>query len=275
MQHMKYKMLNRIIKVLEYVLIFVLVCCSIFILNGTIEKIFVNKEIRDFKERGEYVGTETINGQNVKMYLVKAKYDYEDVSRPSFNKVEKYGVIKYYLGSKTDITITSRNPLRMVDSGLIRDIAGFFSNNFYIGHATINITDDGSKYIESVGNLGSNNGVLESYNSWVDTEIRGGDDTNRIVGLRLKNTTEEIRDNIAKEVQSKVGLEYNFNFFIPKKDKYYCTDLISRTTKKYGIDINYDGMFSIGNDIILSKNTYLIFYIDRVSRGNFEFYYLG
>ena len=92
MQHMKYKMLNRIIKVLEYVLIFVLVCCSIFILNGTIEKIFVNKEIRDFKERGEYVGTETINGQNVKMYLVKAKYDYEDVSRPSFNKVEKYGV---------------------------------------------------------------------------------------------------------------------------------------------------------------------------------------
>lgn len=275
MQHMKYKMLNRIMKVLEYVLIFVLVCCSIFILNGTIEKIFVNKEIRDFKERGEYVGTETINGQNVKMYLVKAKYDYEDVSRPSFNKVEKYGVIKYYLGSKADITITSRNPLRMVDSGLIRDIVGFFSNNFYIGHATINITDDGSKYIESVGNLGSNNGVLESYNSWVDTEIRGGDDTNRIVGLRLKNTTEEIRDNIAKEVQSKVGLEYNFNFFIPKKDKYYCTDLISRTTKKYGIDINYDGMFSIGNDIILSKNTYLIFYIDRVSRGNFEFYYLG
>jgi len=275
MQHMKYKMLNRIIKVLEYVLIFVLVCCSIFILNGTIEKIFVNKEIRDFKERGEYVGTETINGQNVKMYLVKAKYDYEDVSRPSFNKVEKYGVIKYYLGSKTDITITSRNPLRMVDSGLIRDIAGFFSNNFYIGHATINITDDGSKYIESVGNLGSNNGVLESYNSWVDTEIRGGDDTNRIVGLRLKNTTEEIRENIAKEVQSKVGMEYNFNFFIHKKDKYYCTDLISRTTKKYGIDINYDGMFSIGNDIILSKNTYLIFYIDRVSRGNFEFYYLG
>ena len=73
-----------------------------------------------------------------------------------------------------------------------------FSNNFYIGHATINITDDGSKYIESVGNLGSNNGVLESYNSWVDTEIRGGDDTNRIVGLRLKNTTEEIREEVYK-----------------------------------------------------------------------------
>lgn len=272
---MSFKIFFRVMKIFECLLIFVLIICSLFIINGFVEKVAVTNEIKEFKDRGEYQFTEIINGQEVKIYKVSPMYDYEDVSRDVFNKVENYGVVNYYLGSKTDITITARNPLRNVSSAVVREFVGFFSNNFYIGHATMNTTDDGSKYIESVGNSFEDNMVREEKNTWINTEVRSGDDTNRFLGLRLKNTTEEIRNEIVEELRTKIGLKYNFNFFVNHPNKYYCTDLLSRSTKKSGIDINYDGFFSIGNDIILSKNTYLIFYVDRIENGLFELYYLG
>lgn len=164
--------------------------------------------------------------------------------------------------------------MRFSDSAIIRDICGFFSNQFYCGHATFNTTDDGSKYIESIGNA-KINGVIESNNTWIKTEIRASDKTNRIVGLRIKNTTEEIREKMVEDILEKEGCEYNYNFLIPYKNKYYCTDLITRTAEKYGIDMNYDGFISIGNDIIISDQTYYIFYIECIEKGIFNFYYLS
>ena len=102
--------------------------------------------------------------------------------------------------------------MRNASLGIVRDVCGFFANNFYLGHATMNMTENGDEYIESVGN-GIDNCVKISSNSWVATEIRGGYDTNRIVGLRLKNTTSSQRDDIVNELYSKVGCEYNYNFF--------------------------------------------------------------
>ena len=61
----------------------------------------------------------------------------------------------------------------------------------------------------------------------------------------------------------------------PHKDKYYCTDLITRSLYKFGIDLNYDNFFAIGNDLILSDETYLIFYIECDSEGVFSVYYLS
>ena len=268
----KYTIFIRIYKVLNILLLVVFVAVYIFIANGFIEKAIVNKEIEDFKNRGIYIEHRVINKQVVKMYKVVKKYDYEDTSRPVYTYIKS--IDDYYLGSKTDITITSRNPMRNAEMALVRETCGFFANNFYLGHATMNITDDGSEYIESVGN-NVDNKVIISPNTWIKTEVRGGDDTNRIVGLRLKNTTNEIRDKIVDSLVEKVGCEYNYNFFIPYKDKYYCTDLLTRTLSEHNYNINYDGMFAIGNDIILDNETYLIYYIERVESGVFEFYYLS
>ena len=269
---MKINIILKMYKVFNIIMLLLLVLVYIFLANGFIEKTIVNKEIERFKERGVYVEDRIINKQTVKMYKVVKKYDYEDVSRPSFTYDDFLD--DYNLGSKTDITITSRNPMRTANLTIVRDVCGFFSNNFYLGHATINVTDDGSKYVESVGN-GTDNCVLLSVNSWIMTEVRAGDDTNRILGLRLKNTTENQRNEIVDELLSKVGCEYNYNFIYPTKDKYYCTDLITRVLKNHGINLNYDGFFAIGNDIILDNDTYLIYYINRIENGIFEFYYLS
>lgn len=267
----KYKIMLRIYKILNILLTVIFIAIYIFLANGFIEKAIVNKEIKEFKDRAIYVEDIIINKQTVKMYKVKKEYNYEDVSRPIYS-FEGYN--QYYLGSKTDITITSRNPMRNSELAIVRETCGFFANNFYLGHATMNITDNGSEYIESIGN-GIDNKVVISRNSWIETEIRGGDDTNRIVGLRIKNTTEDKRNAIVESLIQKVGCEYNYNFFIPYKNKYYCTDLLTRTLKEFNIDINYDGFFAIGNDIILDNDTYLIYYIERIEPGIFEFYYLS
>ncbi len=268
----KYKIMFAICKILNITLVVILIAVYIFLANGFIEKAIVNKEINNFKERGVYVEDLIINGQTVKMYKVVKAYDYEDTNRPIYTYLET--IDDYYLGSKTDITITSRNPMRMSDLAIVRETCGFFANNFYLGHATMNITENGSSYIEAVGN-GTDNRVKVSVNSWIATEIRGGEDTNRIVGLRIKNTTSDQRDAIVDDLLEKVDCEYNYNFFIPYKDKYYCTDLLTRTLSKHNIDLNYDGFFAIGNDIILDNDTYLIYYIERIENGMFEFYYLS
>lgn len=268
----KYRMIQKIYSFFNIILVTILIAVYVFITNGFIEKVIVNNEIKEFKERAVYVEDRVINKQTVKMYKVPKKYEYEDVTRPIYTYIES--IDDYYLGSKTDITLTSRNPMRNAELGIVRDVCGFFSNNFYLGHATMNITDDGSEYIESVGN-NIDNKVIVSPNTWIKTEVRGGDDTNRIVGLRIKNTNDELRNDIVDSLMNKVGCEYNYNFFIPYKNKYYCTDLLTRTLKEFSIDINYDGMFAIGNDIILDNETYLIYYIERVEEGVFEFYYLS
>ncbi len=268
----KVKILNRICFVLNIILSAVLIIIYIFLVNGFIEKGIVSKEINNFKERGEFTEQVIINMQKVNMYKVVKKYDYEDTSRPIYTFDFERQL--YYLGSKTDITITSRNPMRFSDSVLIKDVCAFFANNFYLGHATINVTEDGSYYVESIGNNVTNK-VEKNLNTWIDTEIRGADTTNKIVGLRLKNTTSEIRDKICESALNKVGSNYTFNFFIPPKDEYYCTNLISRTLDEHGIKINYDNCFAIGNDFIVSDETYLIFYIECDSDGIFSFYYLS
>jgi len=266
----RYKIFFKILKIFNFILIGVLIFVYVFLANGFIEKGIVTNEINEFKERGVFTEQIIINKQKVNMYKVIKKYEYEDISRPIY----EFDGYDYNLGSKTDITITSRNPMRHSDSALVKDVCGFFANNFYLGHATINVTDNGSHYVESIGN-GSSNKVEKNRNTWIDTEIRGKDVTNKIVGIRIKNTTAELRNQITEEVLDKVGCEYNYNFFFPHKDKYYCTDLITRSLYKFGIDLNYDNFFAIGNDLILSDETYLIFYIECDSEGVFSFYYLS
>ena len=59
------------------------------------------------------------------------------------------------------------------------------------------------------------------------------------------------------------------------KNKYYCTDLISRVLKKENIKTNYDSFYTTGNDLIVSNNTYIIFLCERVKDGFFNIYYLS
>ena len=271
---MKYKLFKlkfTLLRYFLYILMVILIGFFLFMANGIIEMKPVDLIINTFKERGIYEKSININNQKVNIYKVINKYDYEkNDTRTTFKNVDN----NYIIGSNLDIIITNRNPLRFESMAIVQDIGAFFSKNFYIGHATININDDGTELIESVGNMPSDNGVRKHQNDWLKTEISKSNDAQKIIGLRLKYLTKEIMSQINNSLESKVGLQYNYNLLLKKSNSYYCTDLITRTLEEYDIKINYDGLYPTGNDMIISNKTYPIFLCERSEKGMFNIYYL-
>lgn len=268
-----YKVKFTIIKYITLIMFIFMLLFILFLFNGLIEMAPANLILQSFKERGEYCETISINKQEVNIYTVIPKYDYEIAdTRTAFRKDSSYG---YYIGSNLDIIITNRNPLRFESMAIVRDFGNFFSKNFYIGHATINIADDGRKFIESVGNDNGNNGVRIKDNDWIYTEINIENDAQTIIGLRIKNLTLEKINKISDDLLKKVGLSYNYNFLINKRNSYYCTDLISRVLYSNGINIDYDYFYPTGNDFIISNNTFPIFICEKIEKGKFNIYYLS
>ena len=271
---MKYKLHKLRVWVVRTIitLLFVLfVWLGLFVANGFLERGAVNTILNEFKERGTYVKTIDIQGQTVDIYYVYPKYDYEDAESFVFDDSE---LSKHYIGSSTDIILTTRNPLRRYGTAIVRDIADIGAHYFFIGHATINVTDDGSEMIESVGNAIDGNGVRKVENTWIYTEVRYGNDAQKILGLRIKNLDNDQKERICTYVTDLIGKEYNYLLPLYVKNKYYCTDLISRTLIKEKININYDYFYTTGNDIIISDETYPIFLCERIEEGHFEIYYL-
>ncbi len=271
----KHKVINTynikftIIRYCLYIIMVFLFAFFIFMFNGLIEMKPVSIICNDFKERGEYEDRILINGQVVYLYKVNKIYDYEKTGN-TFHKEDN----NYYIGGKLDIIITNRNPLRRVPTAIVQDIGNFFSKNFYIGHATINISDDGKTLIESVGNDDGFRGVRIKENKWLD-EISSENDAQQIIGLRVKNVSNEVEDKIISDLKEKEGLKYNYNFLIHKNKSYYCTDLITRIFRKNGINIDYDCLYPTGNDLIISNNTYIFFVCERTKDGDFNIYYLS
>lgn len=264
-----YKIKFTIVKYCLFIVISFMFAFFVFMFNGLIEMKPVSIICNDFKERGEYEDRILINGQVIYLHKVNKKYDYEITSN-TFHKEDD----KYFIGGKLDIIITNRNPLRQVPMAIVQDVGGFFSRNFYVGHATVNISDDGKTLIESVGNDDGFKGVRIKENNWLD-EISSENDAQQIIGLRVKNISNEAVDQIINDLIDKEGLKYNYNFLIHKKNSFYCTDLITRTFKENGIKIDYDYMYPTGNDLIISNNTYIFFICERTKNGDFNIYYLS
>jgi len=245
---------SKLIKYLNQILFIIICLVLIFLGNGFYEKALINKKIEDFKARAVYIGDDKIRA-NVYYYKVLKKYDYEDTSRNTFD------IQRRIIGSKTDIIITNRNPMRGV---LILDpIVGFLAHNFFLGHSTINSTDDGSKIIEVLGNTGNPewDRVLENYNDWmlIEDSLQEKSESPIIIGLRVKGTTASQRDKMIEYARKQIGKGYNYTFLFNRINTFYCSDLVSRSIKHGGINVNYDHFVTTGNDMILSKNTYIFF----------------
>lgn len=262
---------KKMIKTLLYSLIIILSLALVFLINGYFEVVIVNNRINNFKERGVYQYTDDY----IKTYYYKVPkiYEYEDISRNIFDFDNRW------IGSKTDIIITNRNPMR--DNPTLAGIIGFLSTNFYVGHATINSNDSGSRMYEVVGNYSEpeDNVVRESFNSWLTVEeaLQDAGDSPMIIGLRIKGTTEEDRDKMIEYAENQEGKPYNFSFLFNRHKSFYCTDLVSRSTRSAGINVNYDYLATTGNDIIVSPNVYIIFIRETIVEDGvkkYNIYYL-
>jgi hypothetical protein len=245
--------MKKIYRAIRFILLLILALAIVFFVNSSFEIGFVNKKFSDFKNRGEAVNIDPDDTLTT-YYKVPKMYDYEDTSRT----VVDFENLK--LGSEADIILTNRNPLRMVPS--LKEPMDLMATNYFLGHASLNAYDD--MLYETLGNNidPSDDGVAYRRNSWLRSakNAKSEDEYPIIVALRIKNTTEETRNKMLEYAESKIGNTYNYTFVFNRTKTFYCTDLVSRASAYAGINLNYDYLATTGNDLILSKNVYIIFY---------------
>ena len=126
--------LKKIIKILNRLLLIILICFFIFLINGTFEHFVVQDRIEEFKARavGEPVKDEKI--ANTYYYRVPAR-EGEDTSRNIFNRERRI------IGAKADIIAQPQSFKKISD---ITELVAPFAKYFYLGHTSINSTEDGS-----------------------------------------------------------------------------------------------------------------------------------
>lgn len=285
--------------ILRFVKLFFILAISgaIYSLGVAIsENIQVNKEIEAFKARAQGIYTEeivTIKGveQIRRYYSVSRETSYElSDTRSVYQSTDRLE-----LGQKGDIFVSQDSPFPHIP------VIHQFISYYFGGHAAIH-TGEGT-FVEAVGFPDSDESLWDimthpgnkphdystvigesSNNYWLDPTYRsssdkaypyfGRDYRQDFVGLRVKNVTSNQIDGAVDFARDKVGTAlYNFWFFLDMKYKYYCTDLVSRAyqdvmipshkQRLYSKTMNDDGFITSVNDMILSKDTYIIFYVEN------------
>lgn len=293
-------------KVLKTLLILILMGMIYSLGIAVAENIQVDRAIQNFKERSTFVEEVTIeyslgNYQTRRYHKVsrETSYELEDTRSVFYNDTKKF------LGQKGDIFLSQQSPFPY------NAWAHLFISYYFGGHAAIN--DGNNRFVEAVGFPEADETILDfilhpgdqphnfsatvsnSYsNYWLNPVYRSESDPeypyygnkyrNEFVGLRVKHITAEQIDGAVSYAQSKVDKNlYNFLFFLDMEYKYYCTDLVSRAYQRvmveenkqrnYSRALNDDRFITSVNDLILSDETYIIFYVEVID-DIWHIYYL-
>ncbi len=273
---------------------------------ATYENIAVNHMVNAFKARSTFEYQEAFEYypgviQNRVYYKVSRETSWElNDSRSVF-----YDSDRKFLGQKGDVFLSQHSPFPSVPI-----IHPWINYNFG-GHAAIN--NGNNRFIEAVGFPGPGETILDfifhpgdqphdftatvnvtNTNYWLNPNFRydnhpdypfyGSYYRNEFFGVRVKDITMDQIDGAVDYANDKVDKNlYNFTFFLDLKHKYYCTDLVSRAYQSVMLDerdqrlyaraLNDDRFITSVNDIILSQDTYLIFYVE-ITNGDIHIYYL-
>lgn len=230
--------------------------------QASYENIDIKIELKEFMSRGVYDESEST--ATVKYYKVENNVDEE-----SYTYYEGYS----YAGAPGDIIVGLRSPFPnypIVDPLVTFLFGGHAAFCCYPYDDYANTID----YSECLETLGMNGDYSLDC---VSTEIRDywddADYRDNYIGLKVK-ATEEQKKEAFNYVVSSLGDHYNYTFIFNQKDTYYCTDLISRSYEKVGINLNHDLLGSTVHDLIVSSNTYISIYNYIDKNGIRHIYYL-
>lgn len=279
-------------------LVILILAAGVFTLGKAVTKdILVNVEINNFKDRAIFEYEENFEYQfNVyqtrRYYKVPRETSYEKSdSRSVF-----YDDSRKYLGQTGDIFLSQESPFP--DRLFIHQ----FISYYFGGHAAIK--NESNQFIEAVGFPDDDETLLDiirhpgdqphDYSVTVNktsgnyflnprhrTELNpfyedfGTYYRKEFIGLRVKNITEEQIAGAVAYADATVDKNlYNFLFFLDMEYKYYCTDLVSRAyqdvmvpveeQKNYAKALNDDRFITSVNDIILSEESYISFYVEII-----------
>ncbi len=223
---------------------FSLLFCSLGLLtlDAVTENIIVDNMIKEFINNSVEVGSHnrfTFYEVNIEEKLTTPSVSFLDNGNP-------------HVATKGDIFVLRES---LVD---VLPYSVEFITFYFGGHAGIIYDEDYILETTGMEPIPENNAVIKYSNNVLFRPERV--DT---VGLRVKGTDEEIE--IASEyAYSTIGTMYNYSFVFNRKNSYYCTDLVSRSFgKEAGLDfdLDKDGIAVSTNDLILSDDTFITFYM--------------
>lgn len=310
---MKKKVFRRIKKLFKFVIIIAIFGVFYSFAFSTYENIKINKMKNDFKDRAiTYEEIELNYPQNLTDNTHIRRY--WSVPRETSEEFDGLNVYqdnaKNFLGRKADIFATQTSPFP--------NVFGFhqFMSYYFGGHAAIydgsvfyeatGYPDSIGEFFDTVGNKGDSpdHGLSpyaslnysnywtnpSKYNNYYNMYYR-----EEFIGLRIKGMDSEMADALITSANEKIEEKrlYNFLFFLNMKNKYYCTDFVSRSysdahhrvikndpdyrNKGYATKLNDDGFITSVNDLILSKDTYIAFYFELTEEDGViveNYYYL-
>lgn len=273
------------------VLLIILIGSIIYSFGLTIyENTKVDKMIRDFKNAG-IINTEK-STELRKYYEVESEIYLDE---PTYIISDD----KFYLGNIGDILVTRESPFPNIPiihqfisyyfgghaamvTGIneVIEIAGFpdqGENIFqYIFH-NVKYDDEGNHLHKFTGAT-----AYKTSNYFIDKYSDNTYYRKKSLALRVISTQSE-RQSASDYLQElyRKQIIYNYMFFLDTKEKYYCTDLMSRTyhtilddNGKPKFNLNGDGFITSVNDLILSKDTIISNYFEVDKNGVEHIYYL-
>jgi len=286
---------KRIFKKIIIILLFLIL---ISFVDATIENIRVEIAINKFINRA--VDSYTVEAfDQVRMYHPIAR---EETYELTDTRSIFYDVQREYLGKAGDIFTTRQSPFPKI-FGVHQFVSYYFGGHAAIRdnengiYEAVGFPDDFSQMIDIISLRGHDpsnaygaTGVkYNADNYWLKKKVTHSSAYDKyyrteMFGLRVKNVTDDQIQQTLSYVEDHLhqGAVYNFLFFLDMENKFYCSDLASRAyqsalypneNRTYPKALNNDGFITSINDIILSKETYLTFYI-RIKDDIVHLYYL-
>jgi hypothetical protein len=297
---------HRFLKGVKIVFILILMGMIYSLGIAVAENIQVNRMIANFKERSVFETEVTIEYstnrfQTRRYYKVsrETSYELEDTRSVFYDQTRKF------LGQSGDIFVSQDSPFP--DTPLVHS----FISYYFGGHAALKTSDN--RFIEAVGFPDDDESILDFIlrpgnephnfsatvskspsNYWLNPNYRTESDSsypyygtryrNDFIGLRVKGVTQDQIDGAIQYGEDQLDQSlYNFLFFLDMTYKYYCTDLVSRAyqsvmveeskQRNYSRALNDDRFITSVNDMVLSRDTYMIFYVE-VIEDIWHIYYL-
>lgn len=276
----------------------ILICLTIGLLSFQIgltlyENVSINQEIKKFKDKA--ILNESISTDKIKYYEVSRETYFPD----EFEKGAFFDDDFLLPGAEGDIFVTQQAPFPYLP-GIYQFVSFFFGGHAaYIGsnndaYQTNGYLDSDEYLFKAIFKGGRKTHVHTIENYWLDPFFHDEKDQNykkfgsyyrkEWIGLRVKGVTQEEIDsvtNIMKQLEQNKA-QYNFLFTPFSKNKYYCTDLISKPfstiTKSNGspkYNLNMDGFAVTVKDLIKSKDTYISFYVTTDRNDVKHIYYIN
>ena len=254
--------INKITKIICFIIVIFLI--TFLIVSGFIIQSGKKTKsiIEDFKNRGELVYVY----EGIEYYKVKKEHEYEDTSNRIYSTSSVLDDSKTFtdkkIGTTGDVYITSNDPFGTM-------YTKWASKRIKIGHCGIVYDEYADTMVEVYGNKVDN--IVDKHeNDWNELS------KNELIIIRKKEYIN--KKEIIDWLDSKMGLKYNYLFFLNPKNRFYCTSLVSKCYEETQDNhISNNNIFVTGASMINNDNTYIIYYKEKVNELdiNYRIYFLS